>query len=306
MRWQCAAVSRPLGNSWGLRKLGRDDLGDFSFKKNNACSSVEKTAKSSRLAFLNVDLGLSYCRREHKESAPWVQCLSRDSVAERSKGGGSRRHSVRAWARTPPLSFCVTWAATETAKGPAAQLLFLHTGMRSQCAAVSRPLQAALSSRWARVVGAAQRLSTIVCGGCWEGMGSFCYLCAQVADLQSCDSSVGRTSDWRSEGPLLIVHMVGIAGSPFKPTRADACKRNPSNEQPNAIRSLARAWALWILVPFQQLGGPRDGVHDTDSKPCRPNHNTQPPARCYPTSSPMQLGHSLEPGRYESWCPFSN
>ena len=24
--------------------------------------------------------------------------------------------------------------------------------------------------------------------------------------------------------------------SPFKPTRADACKRNPSNEQPNAIR----------------------------------------------------------------------
>ena len=46
-------------------------------------------------------------------------------------------------------------------------------------------LQAALSSRWARwwvlrsasrpfrwarVVGAAQRLSTIVCGGCWEGM----------------------------------------------------------------------------------------------------------------------------------------
>ena len=69
--------------------------------------------------------------------------------------------------------------------------------------------------------------------------------------------------------------------SPFKPTRADACKRNPSNEQPNSIRSLARAWALWILVPFQQLGGPRDGVHDTDSKPCRPNHNTQPPARCY-------------------------
>ena len=63
--------------------------------------------------------------------------------------------------------------------------------------------------------------------------------------------------------------------------RADACKRNPSNEQPNAIRSLARAWALWILVPFQQLGGSRDGVHDTDSKPCRPNHNTQPPARCY-------------------------
>ena len=32
--------------------------------------------------------------------------------------------------------------------------------------------------------------------------------------------------------------------SPFKPTRADACKRNPSNEQPNSIRSLARAWAL--------------------------------------------------------------
>ena len=53
-----------VGNSWGLRKLGRDDLGDFSFKENNACSSVEKTAKSSRLAFLNVDLGLSYCRRE--------------------------------------------------------------------------------------------------------------------------------------------------------------------------------------------------------------------------------------------------
>ena len=149
----------------------------------------------------------------HKESAPWVQCLSRDSVAERSKAVAQGAIPYR----TPPLSFCVTWAATETAKGPAAQLLFLHTGMRSQCAAVSRPLQAALSSRWARVVGAAQRLSTIVCGGCWEGMGSFCYLCAQVPDLQSRDSSVGRASDWRSEGPrldpgsrqLLIIHMVG-------------------------------------------------------------------------------------------------
>ena len=53
-----------VGNSWGLRKLGRDDLGDFSFKKNNACSSVDKTSKSSRLAFLNVDLGLPYCRRK--------------------------------------------------------------------------------------------------------------------------------------------------------------------------------------------------------------------------------------------------
>ena len=138
----------------------------------------------------------------------WPSGLRRWLKAPFRKGVGSN---------PPPLSFCVTWAATETAKGPAAQLLFLHTGMRSQCAAVSRPLQAALSSRWARVVGCCAAPLDHCLWGLLGGDGSFCYLCAQVADLQSRDSSVGRASDWRSEGPrldpgsrqLLIVHMVG-------------------------------------------------------------------------------------------------
>ena len=80
-----------VGNSWGLKKLGRDDLGDFSIKKNNACSSAEKTSKSSRLAFLNADLGLPYCRRETKRMSPMStmleqrQCAQVADLAERSK-----------------------------------------------------------------------------------------------------------------------------------------------------------------------------------------------------------------------------